>query len=505
MSESVAPPHEASHALRNALKLAGSLVVSFGITLAVRHFLVPRMLGAERLGELSFADGFAGLFLVAAWLGVDTWLRTELGTTLKRADGIFGGVALVRAGLGVFLTVAMATTLYLLGRPTEIVVTACVFAVAQLVVMTQSTASAMLHNAGEVDGLSVVNVVAKLTWAAGIVTGLALHASVVWLAAAFAGSEALRAAATLWLCRKHVGLRAEVDWPATRAAIKASVPWWVNAIALAGRGAEVAVLGSVAAVHLGSQAAANREVGWYTAVLGFGGVLMSVVPVISWVLLPMLSRAAQEGPEKAGPIIRRALETCVVIGAPLAVGAYCAAEQLVLLLKPEFLPAARVLEVISVTYFVTYVNVVSALCLSALKRGWTVTLVSIAMVGVAPALDFVFVPIALRHFGPSAGSVTCAAAVVTVEVITTTLMLYRLGRLAVDARLVSVLLRTLLTAVIVLAFDFGLRRAGLPGWPRVGLVAVAWVAVALLTRSVRVADVKAIVQIARAQRASRAR
>ncbi len=505
MSEPAAPTHEASHALRNALKLAGSLIVSFGITLAVRHFLVPRVLGAERLGELNFADGFSGLFLVSAWMGVDTWLRTELGTTLKRADGIFGGVVLVRLGLGFLLTTAMVATLLVLGRPTEIVLTAVVFAVAQLVVMTQNTASALLHTAGKVDGLSIVNILAKLTWAVGIVAGLFFHVSIVWLAVSFALAESVRTAGTLWLCRRHVGLTAEVDWPATRNAIKVSVAWWVNAIALAGMGrADVAVLGSVAAAQLGSQAAANREVGWYTAVLGFGGVLMSVVPVISWVLLPLLSKAAKESPEKAGPIIRRALEACVVIGAPLAVGAYAAAEQLVLLLKPEFLPAARVLEVISVTYFLTYVNVVAAICLSALGRGWTVTLVSIAMLGVAPALDFVFVPMALQHFGPSAGSVTCAASVVVVEVVTTGLMLYRLGRMALDARLASVLLRTLLTAGIVLAIDFGLRRTGLPGWPRVGLVAVLWVGVALLTRSVRIADVKAVVQLARAQRAARA-
>lgn len=502
MSEpSAAPHHEASTALRNALKLAGSLVLSFGITLAVRHFLVPRLLGAERFGELNFADGFAGLFMVAAWLGVDTWLRTELGTTLKRADGIFGGVVLVRLAIGVVLGAALTVTLVLLKRPNEIVITACIFAVAQLMLMTQSTASALLHSAGKVDGLSVVNVVTKLTWAVGILTGLYLRASIIWLAAAFAVSETIRVLGTLWLCRHHVGLTATVDWPATRHAIKASVSWWVNAVALAGMGrADVAVLGSIAAAQLGSQAAANKEVGWYTAVLGFGGILMSVVPVITWVLLPPLSRAAKESPEKAAPIIRRALEACVIIGAPLAVGAYAAAEQVVLLLKPEFLPASRVLEVMSATYLLTYVNVVAATCLAALNRGWTVTLVSIAMLGVAPLLDFLFVPFALQHLGTGGGAVAAGAAIVVAEVLTTGLMLRALGSLAVDARLVSVCVRTLVTAAIVVGIDFALRRLGLPGWPRVGLVAVSWVAVALATRSVRVSDVKAVVALARAQR-----
>src|SRR3954462_11094646 len=88
------PTHgvEAYSAVANAMKLASSLGVSFGITLAVRDFLIPRMLGTERYGEVNFADGFAGLFLVFGWLGVDTWLRKELGVTLKSADGLYGGI-----------------------------------------------------------------------------------------------------------------------------------------------------------------------------------------------------------------------------------------------------------------------------------------------------------------------------------------------------------------------------------------------------------------------------
>src|ERR1043165_3452013 len=137
-------PHPQSHgveaysAVANAMKLASSLVVSFGITLAVRQFLIPRMLGTERYGELNFADGFAGLFLVAAWLGIDTWLRKELGVTLKTADGLYGGVAAVRTVFTVVLTAAMAITLKLLGRSDQIVIMAIIFGVAQLMVMTQN-------------------------------------------------------------------------------------------------------------------------------------------------------------------------------------------------------------------------------------------------------------------------------------------------------------------------------------------------------------------------------
>src|SRR5712671_423916 len=139
-----APPPPQSHsvqtysAISNALKLASPLVVSFGITLAVRQFLIPRLLGTERYGELNFADGFAGLFLVAAHLGVDTWLRKELGVTLKSADGIYGGVLVLRTGFLVLLTAVMAVALKLLGRSDEIVLMSVIFGVAQVMMMTQN-------------------------------------------------------------------------------------------------------------------------------------------------------------------------------------------------------------------------------------------------------------------------------------------------------------------------------------------------------------------------------
>jgi O-antigen/teichoic acid export membrane protein len=505
------PPHpstrssvEAYSAVANAMKLASSLVVSFGITLAVRQLLIPRMLGTERYGEVSFADGFAGLFLVFGWLGVDTWLRKELGVTLKSADGLFGGIAAMRAGFALLLIVAMALTLKLLGRSPDIVLMATIFGLAQLMVMTQNTASALLHAAGKVGGLSLVNIIGKVVWAAIVIPVLLLDLSIVWLPAAFTLSETFKAVCSSWLAAHHTRISFRIDLKATFKAMRDSMPFWINNIALAGTGrADVAIVGTMSAAILGTHAAADREVGWYTVVLNLGSMLLVVSPVMGWVLVPLLSRALQRSEEEAGEIIRRALEACVVIGAPLSVGAFVAADQLIAIYKPEFAPSGLVLKIMSLSFAITYANVVAANCLAALGRGWTVTLTSIATLILTPTIDLLLVPLALRARGPGGGAAACAVAIVVAEVLTTSIMLRSLGRLAFDRRLLTVLGSTALTAAAVVVLDLLLAHVtAIHPWPRIGLDVAAYLLVALVTRSVRLDEVRAFVQLARAQRAA---
>ncbi len=496
---------EAGAAFSNALKLASSLLVSFGITLALRQLVIPRYLGTERLGELNYADGWAGVFLVAAWLGVDTWIRKEIGVSVKSADGYFGGILAVRTAFMLVLTTALGVTpMHLLGRSNEIVITGVVFGVAQLMTMMQNTASALLHAAGRVDGLSVTNIIGKVVWGIIVVPVLLLQLSLVWLAVAFALSEGFKAIASTVLAVKHTNLKLHVDLKITFAAMKASAAFWVNAIALAGTGrADVAVLGTLCVSLLGTQAAANREVGWYTVVLGFGSMLMVVTPVLSWVLLPLLSRALARGEDEGYLVVRRAVEICIVLSMPLSVGAFVAAGQLMAppFYRAEFAPAALVLRTMAPTYLLTYLNIVSANCLAGLNRGWTLTLTSVAMVGMTPLLDLVLIPPALAHFGPSGGAAACAASMVFAETLTVGIMLNRLGRKAVDARLVSVVIRTLITAGGVIALDVLLQgQPSLRPWFRIGIDALAYVGLALGTRSIRVSEAIAFVKLARATR-----
>jgi O-antigen/teichoic acid export membrane protein len=170
------------------------------------------------------------------------------------------------------------------------------------------------------------------------------------------------------------------------------------------------------------------------------------------------------------------------------------------LYKAEFAPAALVLRTMSATFVLTYLNVISANCLAALDRGWTVTITSVATLLLTPVLNFILIPLGLKHFGPSGGAAACAASIVIAEGLTTTVMIQRLGPRALDRRLLSCLARTLITGVTVVAFDFVLSTQGMLPWLRVGVDAAVYVGLALLTGSVRVSEAVAFVKLAKSQR-----
>ena len=59
----------------NAIKLGGSLVVTWGIALIARLY-IPRHLGPERFGILKFADAFTATAFVVMGLGLG-YVRTQ--------------------------------------------------------------------------------------------------------------------------------------------------------------------------------------------------------------------------------------------------------------------------------------------------------------------------------------------------------------------------------------------------------------------------------------------
>lgn len=93
-------------ALRNAVKLAMSLVATWGVGLVVRFWL-PRQLGPELFGQYSFADGLAATLLGCAGLGIDTYIQKEIPVRPGHASDFYGGTVLLRVLLATLLVGAL--------------------------------------------------------------------------------------------------------------------------------------------------------------------------------------------------------------------------------------------------------------------------------------------------------------------------------------------------------------------------------------------------------------
>jgi len=473
-------------ALRNAVKLGSSLILTYSIALGVRIFL-PRYLGPEVFGRFNWADGFSAAFFVAITLGIDTYIRKEVSVRPEHTSDFYGGTFLLRVVLALSLLGAMAGVMQLSGEPVEVRQLVYLFAASQLFVSSNATLSAVLHARGRVDGLSVLNVVTKVVWGGGLFLALWLRAPLPWLAVPQLAAESVETLILFALARKHLGLVFRVDFAATRKVLSKSLPFYLNATALVANGRlDVTLLGLMAS---------KAEVGWYGGAWGIAGLTMMITPMIGWVVMPLLSRAAARSQEELTRLICRALEATLAFSIPVTLAIGLGADVWIrLMYGPAFAPAALALRILSPMFVFTYTAVVTSVWLMIVNRAWTVTLTSVLGLVLNPLLNLLLVKPFLVTLGPSGGAAGTAISMVLTEAVVTTILVVRMGRKAFDRRNLVMLTKTLGICVFVFAMD----RFLLPlGSVRLVCDALAYVGLALVTGAVRLEDLRAVLRLVR--------
>ena len=476
---------ETRAAIRNALKLGASLIFTWGIALGMRFWL-PRHLGPARFGTLSFADAFAATFFIALGLGFDPYIRKEISVRPAHAGDFFGGAVLLRAGMSALILGAMAISMLAMHRPPEVRRVVYTFAVAQIFVTMNATLSALLQAKGSVGGMSVLAIATKIVWAAGAVSAILTGVGLEGVAVAFLASEAIETAVLFHLARRHLGLVFRVEVAATRAVVILSLPHYLNTFATTAYGKlDVTLL---------TLAGSSREVGWYAAASAIASFSLLVTPLIGWVLMPTLARAAARSREELFARLRRSMELILIVAIPAALFVNLASDLGVRLLFGEaFAPAGLALRILAPTFVVTYVAIVFAITLVMLDRAWTLTGVSLAGLVVNVVLNLALVPPSLARFGDGGGGAGCALAMLGTELFVTSAMVSFVGRGAFDRRTALVVAKSLAACALVVGMD---RLAGSLGWARLALDGVVYVLVVVATGAVRPGEIAGAVRAA---------
>ncbi|MGH7330273.1 MAG: oligosaccharide flippase family protein, partial [Polyangiaceae bacterium] len=217
-------------ATRNAAKLGLSLLFTWGIAIAMRLFL-PRYLGPDRFGSLSFADALTTTFFVALGLGVNVYVRKQVAVHISHASDFIGGTFILRVGLTALIFAAIAIMMRVTGQPAWMRHLVYLFAVAQFFVHANATLSALLHAKGSVGGMSVLAVVTKVVWAVGLVAAMVTRAGLWAFAVSYLASESIETVVLYFLARRHLGLVIRVDSRATKAMMLFSLPYYLNEFA----------------------------------------------------------------------------------------------------------------------------------------------------------------------------------------------------------------------------------------------------------------------------------
>jgi O-antigen/teichoic acid export membrane protein len=432
-------------AVRNALKLGMSLLGTWAVALGIK-LVLPRYLGPTDFGIVNFAESFAATWFVLSNLGIDTYVRKEIPTRLEHASEFFGSIYLLR--LIVTVAVLMVITLVLMATHREGVVlrTVLCFALGHVFFTSNNTYAAILHAAGKVNGVAILNVAAKLVWGVGIVIGFSFGRHLEVVGISFAASEGLKAGVLAYLTRRHVALPLTWNGVALRQVLKASLPFFL--VALSG------TLSNRLDVTLIEFLANKTEVGWYGAAANVAQLALLLTPLIGWVLLPLSSRAASRSEEDLNMVTRRSLELIISLAVPVSLLLMLGADVVVAILFGDaFTPATPALRVLSAMFVLTYGAMVATTALMRIDRSWYVTVVTLIGVVVQTILNVILIPIVGPMIGEGGAGYASAIAVIIAETGITFALVYALGRRAFDQRSITRLSKTIACAVVVVVID----------------------------------------------------
>ncbi|MBN1207845.1 MAG: oligosaccharide flippase family protein [Myxococcaceae bacterium] len=450
-----APPAalDMATSMRNAVKLGGSLLVTYGIALMMR-VLLPRMLGPEGFGQFNWAsEGFTAVFFVLAGLGLEVYIRKEVALRPEHASEFFGGTLLLQVLLAVALLGVMQGLMHLDGKPDHLRVLVLLLGVYQLFFRCNGTLAAVLHARERVDGLSVANIATKCVWGLGQALVLGLGLPLPWLGVPILASELVRAVVLFRLARRHAGLELRLDVRGTRTALVGALPFFMNEAALAANGPMgIFLLGFL--TH-------TTEVGWYGSAMNLANITLMAAPVLTWVMMPLLARASAHSQEEIFRISRRALEGVCAFSIPLMLAMALGAETWMTLVYGEtFRPGAVVMRLQAPILVLTYVAMVAAAVLTVLGKGWWVTRTSVVTMVLNALFNLTLPRLFLERFGPMGGACASSLSLLTCEALAVLLLMSAVGRRAFDRQSITRLVKTLAVCAVVTAVHMALADLG---------------------------------------------
>lgn len=412
-------------ALRNALKLFFSLLATWGIGLALRLWL-PRHLGPERLGVLSFADSLAGTVLACASLGIDTYVQKEIPVRPAHASDFYGGTLALRLLISIVLIAGLLV--FTTGdRGLDVSYLLLAFGVYHVAAGLNGTLTALLQANTTVDEVALANVVTKLVWGLGMVGGILLDVPLLGLAAIYCLSEVMKLAMLQGAAGRRAGLTIRMDVAKTGAAVAASLGFYAYSLAgaLAYR-LDVALIGLLSS---------HVEVGWYAAAGGLATITLFLAPVLYSVLMPLFTRAHSRSPEEMFGAMRRVLEALTAVTAPAGLFLALGADLWVrLAFGADYGPSAISLRALAPLFVVWYLDILLCMPLVIQGRGWLLTAISLGAIVANALTAIVLVPYVAVRVGPGGAGLGMAMALVLKELLVTLGFLAIVGAKLIDRR-----------------------------------------------------------------------
>lgn len=336
--------HFSRTVVRNStLNLVAQLVIklfSFGFSV-----LIVRNLGAEVYGQYAAVLAFGAIFIFLADLGLSPYTVREVARwreasdSLERINIFYGNILFLRLSLATLAALLLVVAAWCTGRPLIMIGAIALNAFGLIIYGVQGSSDAMLAGFERLDFSAQAKILYQLVFVSLGTVALLLGLGYYGLIYATL-TAVIVLTAICWVNANRLGIypRHPIirDWPAL---LRASLPFGIIGFTL---GLSYKFDSVLLNIFWG-----DAETGYYNAAynLVFSTAILS--NVINTSLYPSLSRQAVSAPETLRGIYERALRYLLIIGFPIAVGAWALADQIIpFLFKATYMPAIPALQIV---------------------------------------------------------------------------------------------------------------------------------------------------------------
>lgn len=351
---------------RNAFSLLWSQIVTNGLSFLTVP-LVARSLGTVDYGAFYLASVIAAFAGMLAECGQEGYVILAVARSNSRASELLTMSALLRVGLGIAIALPLAAVLSLLGYDARIRTLALLVYCAVLISMVTNAALQVVKGLEKLGPSAWTRALTELAHTTFLVGAIWLG----WGLRGVAGAEiatsivgAVISVRILYRMRLRPG---SPNFSSVFELLRGGLPFflWASVLTLQ-PGIEGVLL---------SKFASADAVGWFGAANKLVNILIFPAVILSSALAPTAARLYGTDPEGFARAVRQSFRASLLVGLPVAVGAFVFAGGGVALVfgGGEFGPAADNVRVLSAWLLPVFLNIVlgSVLFASGRQIAWT--------------------------------------------------------------------------------------------------------------------------------------
>jgi len=418
-------PPSSSEGMQQSIQSASMLTIAMAITIPlglITKVLIPRYLGSEQAGHFFFATTFPTAALALMPLGLGAYIKKTVPPRPEHVKEILRPICFLQAGVGALLLAGVIAFMLLTNYSNDVILLTTVMGGFQAFTTFQNE---ILHTVffalGFSGDVAKLNVIGKIITSLLIGICLIAGGKVYALALFFLLGQVITTSWYMLRARSRGLLSGSMSTANFKQMFNVSLPFFIGALISSNNNyfVDTALL---------SRMATFKELGYYGAASGMGGVFMIIAPLIGNALVPNLSRAYHHDRAEYKKMVEISLRLILVIAMPLSLGIMMFAPEIIgLLYGPDFKAAETSLMVqgalLTYLYFAVFTSSVAVIS----TRGRRLALITGSSFLFNALFDFLIIPKFsgwLGEGGAAAGSSTASL----VSEILTCIFLMRLSQ-----------------------------------------------------------------------------